>query len=201
MWRIQKLMQILWYMYCPLLISPLKVCNIGLLSLFMFVDFAPCFLFASLLCWSLCWIVDLGCLAESCVEIKGTAVCFELLYKLLNADGVHFICYCDNFGVHPVILLFVKIFPNLEVCAYISRSFHTLKYAHIYCLACLEKRLILFVVNTLMTCSLAPQTWSYLSPFPLQRNPTIKILGASPSILDLLSCKQFTVTFQHLVNK
>ena len=107
------------YIYCPPLISPQKVCNIDLLSQFMFVDFAACFLFASLLCCSLCQIVDIGCLAKSCVEIEGTAVCFDLFDKLLNADGVCFMCCCVNFAVHPVILLFVKIFPNLEMCTYI----------------------------------------------------------------------------------
>ena len=73
-----------------------------------------------------------------CVEIASTAVCFELFDKLLNADGLRFMCCCVNFGANPgVMLLFVQIFPNLEVCIYI------------YCLARLEKCLVLFVFNTL----------------------------------------------------
>ena len=42
------------YIAHRLIISPQKVCNIDLLSSFMFVDFAACFLFASFLCCSLC---------------------------------------------------------------------------------------------------------------------------------------------------
>ena len=78
----------------------------------------------------------------------------------------------------------------LSCCS--SRSFQILKYAqNIYCLARLEKCLILFVVNTL---SVDMHALSHHRPevlftlFPLQRNPTVKILGATPRILDSLSC-------------
>jgi len=109
---------------------------------------------------------------ESCVKIEGTAVvCFEFFDKLLNADGVRFMCCCVNFGAHPVMLLFVQIFPNLDVCTCI--------------LSCLlEKCLVLFVVALLHH---RPEVLFTL--FPLhQRNLTVKILGANPRILDSLSC-------------
>ena len=56
LWRIQKLMQILLYIYCPLLISPLKVYNIDQLLSFMnlILLLASCLvalLFAMIDCW------------------------------------------------------------------------------------------------------------------------------------------------------
>ena len=103
---------------------PAKVCNIDLFLLFMFVDLFFCFLFASLIyCSLVCQIIDMCCLAS---EIEGKVaggLCFELLDKLvLNADGVRFVC-CVNSGIHPVMLLFVKIFPNLFLLAFLKLSY------------------------------------------------------------------------------
>jgi len=98
---------------------------------------------------------------------------FWIVWQASQCWWVRFMCCCVNFGV---ILL--------SSCC-LSRFFQTVKYENIYCLACLENCLVLFVINTLSAC------WHALSHhrpevlftlFTLQRNPTVNILGASQSM-------------------
>ena len=75
--------------------------------------------------------------------------------------------------------------------SFCSRSFQILKNAQIYCLARLEKCLILFAVHTLSHDMILSCTTYLKILFPFS---SLKVLGATPRIVNSLSCK-LTVTF------